>query len=167
MKFLPAEVFFITSPLKPEEAALRLANEVEPAPASRYKAIFAESSLDRYFCGFVTKDKFEIERIIDYRNTNLPQIKGTIEALIDGSRIHVKIAKSKYTSRFTRIWLSVTGLLAVGFSILDIATKQLNWAPLIPAGFFLVVFLLVPRGFKAESELAKEKLCEIFEGNIE
>jgi hypothetical protein len=167
MKFLPPEDFFIISPLKPQEVSLRLANEVEPVPASRYEAIFAESSLGRYFCGFVTEDKFEIERIIDYRNTNLPQIKGTIDAFAEGSRIYVKITKSRYTSRFTGIWLCVNGLLAVGICILDIATKQLNWGPLIPTGFFLFVFLLVPRAFKAESELAKNKLCEVFEGTIE
>ncbi len=74
MLVLPYERLTIETALPIEEAQRRLADAIEPKRAIRW----AWSASAKPFQGTIAGDRFEMSRVIRYRNSFLPQISGQI-----------------------------------------------------------------------------------------
>ena len=167
MKFLPYEDFYITTRLKPDEVQQRLEDEISPVNGGLFKFGSFSSPSGTYFEGFAVNGMFEIKHGINYRNSFLPQIKGTTEAYLDGSRVHIKMKMLTFVTLFMCFWLSFAALAGVVVLITAINKKQFSAVALMPFVMFLFGYALTMGGFKYESRSAKNKLLEILDGEIE
>ena len=165
MKFLPFENFYIITSLKPEEVQERLQKEIKPDIGFSFKNLFSSSS-DYYFSGYAINGTFRFKRIINYRNSFLPQINGSTETWLNGSRVHVNMRMDVVVVVFMCIWLG--GIMFIGIMIMlqDFLKGRFEFASLIPFAMFLFGYLLSTGGFKHESSKARNKLIELLNGEI-
>jgi hypothetical protein len=109
MLFAPFERLTIETPLTPEEARQRLAEVVEP------KRLFRFFSRDhKPYQGDLDGYHFEVTRIIHYRNSFLPVIKGEIRSGLGGSVIDITMQPHLFAIIFMTLWFGVAGTIFFG-----------------------------------------------------
>lgn len=115
----------------------------------------------RPFEGVVGDGSFEVRRIIGYRNSFLPQIRGTISAAAEGTRIAITMSLHPFTLVFTIVWL---GGVAAGCLVALVTVIQKGGGnPLMvlgPAGMFAFGWLLAAGGFTFEARKAMALLAK-------
>lgn len=165
MNFLPYENITYLSKLNIDQISERLNNVVEPVSSNFYSKTFKRISNFEY-TGTVQFDSFKIVRIIQYRNSFLPLIKGVIESDFQGSIVKVKMRMHPFVLVFCIIWF---GLLSIGIffmTLVLLTSAKFEPATLIPYGMFLFGYILVTAGFKYESKKSKFFFAELFEAEI-
>ncbi len=114
MKFLPYENFEFKTPLSPYDAIKRL----RIVTGTRQHFWFWQRPKTSYQ-GKIEENKFEISRVIGYRNSFLPIIKGEVRSDLGGSSITISMQLHVLVMFFVICWLG-----SVGFSFLT----SLDWA---------------------------------------
>lgn len=165
MILLPYENFYIITKLKPEEVDSKLQQEVSP-PRPIFNFSLFSSSQNTYFEGYAANGTFEIKRAINYRNSFLPQIKGTIEAWPGGSRVHIKMSMMILVTIFMCFWLSFAAIAGFAFLNQEINKEHYSAGDFAPFGMFFFGYALAMGGFKYESRKAKAFLMEMLDGKI-
>ena len=164
MKYLPAEDITFQSKLKETELLQRLEDSIEPAKAFRFGPFNGTET--KPYQGKIVGPTFNISRIINYRNSFLPQISGNIENAFSGSLIRVKMRLHIAVIIFLCIWCGIMG--TVGFVFLSQTFGSTSFDPmmLIPLGMLVVVYVVVMLAFKYESKLSISDLQSLFEAEI-
>lgn len=132
---------------------------------SRMAAIFAGGKHKPYK-GSVNGSTFVLTRIIKYRNSFLPRIKGHVIKGFDKTEINVKMRSHPIVLLFMLIWCVGVGL---GFlAILTSSIRRGTFEPtlLIPLAMLLLGYGITLGGFKYESIKSKKHLAELFEAEI-
>jgi hypothetical protein len=165
MLFAPFERLTIETPLAPEEVHRRLVQVIEP------KQMFRFFSRDhKPYQGNLNRDRFEVSRIIHYRNSFLPVIKGEIRPGLGGTVVDITMFPHPLVIAFMIIWFGFAGTIfaamlstslvslwqSKGGSLMDLAGMA------IPAGFLLFGYVLMMGGFKFESVKSKAFFQELF-----
>jgi len=162
MNFLPIKNITFKTSLSQEEVVSRLRENTEPEKNLRF-GFFSKKKTKRYE-GIIAEKYFLIKRIIEYGNSFLPIIKGTIQKDIHGTKVKIKMRLKTFVSVFMGIWCVGVG---IGFiSILISSINKNGFEPVIflPLGMFLFAYLLTLGGFKAESAKSIKDLEEILNG---
>jgi hypothetical protein len=166
MKILPYENLTYTTHLSKDEIVKRLNEVTEPKKMIRWTGIFADKKHLAYE-GKIEESTFSINRIIDNRNSFLPQIQGKIEEKNqDNSKItfiHIKMNLHIFVLVFMGIWLSVVGLVAIAFLSSLFLTEGNGLAVFIPCLMFLVGLLMPCLAFHYEGNKSKEFFENLFE----
>ena len=89
MKYLPFENITYRSSLSEEEILERLEEVLEPPQKGILKGIWENKH--KPYRGTISGHSFSIEKVIDYRNTFLPRIKGTFSKRFNSTMITVKM----------------------------------------------------------------------------
>jgi hypothetical protein len=165
MKFLPYERLKIKTLLSNQEVLKRLDNAVEP---KRYFRFFGAK--DKPYEGKVEGTHFEVSRIIGYRNSFLPMIKGDVQTEMSSCSIYISMQPHVLVIAFMIFWLGGVGLffLAIlGSFILSLAQTGAADPSLLlfPGGMFAFGYALFLGGFKFESIKSKNYFQELFEAN--
>lgn len=155
----PIQRFTIHSSLSTELVREKLLEVVEPRKTFRWKS----GNPEKPYQGEVGEHSFEINRIINYRNSFLPMIKGRITPEAMGSKIEVEMSLHPVVFVFMLVWLGMVGQFAVLFLIASIAEGTFEPAALIPVGMFIFGCLLPPIGFKPEAGRSKKFLQQLLE----
>lgn len=115
--------------------------------------------------GSTDVDTFKISKIIHYRNSFLPKIKGRISSNYNTTTIEVTMQLHKYVSVFMVIWLSIA-LFSLVTSLISITLSELELFDMIPLGMviFGVLFMYIP--FNIECRKSKKDLQRMFEAEI-
>ena len=167
MRYFPYENFYIISKLKPNEVQEKLQEVVSPDSGFIFSLRgYNTAGPNTPFKGYALNGAFEFKPAIIYRNAFLPQIKGSTEAYLDGSRVHVKMTLYIFVMIFMSIWLVGAGLVCLAFVPKFINNKHTE-TDIIPYCMFLFGYLLVTYGFKSESLSSKSFLVELLDGKIE
>lgn len=151
LPYLRCELESSKTPSEVEEA-MRWA--VEPKRFLRF------GGATRPFEGVVGDGAFDVRRIIGYRNSFLPQIRGKISAAPEGSRIAITMSLHPFVLAFMILWLG-----GVGAGCLVMLVKVIQeggGAPgevLGPAGMFAFGWLLSAGGFTFEARKAATLLA--------
>lgn len=166
MKYLPFENITYKTKLSSEEVINRIRNNIEPKRTFKITGIFGNGSHKAYE-GTVNGMSFNIVRIIGYRNSFLPRIKGEIERDSFGTKINVKMRLHPFVLVFMIIWCSGVGLGF--FSFLNASLKKGTFEPeiLIALGMLLLAYGLTTVAFKYESIKSKQYLAQLFDAEIE
>ncbi len=164
MRFLPTESITYKTKLKEEEIFRRLSELIEPEKAFRF-GIFGRGSTKPYE-GRISSRKFDIKRIINYRNSFLPRINGIVEKDYDGINIKVKMRLHTFVIVFMCCWWGVAGFACIAFLKQSLGTSDFSPATLIPFCMLLFAYLLTMGAFKVESNKSKMDLQKIFEADI-
>jgi hypothetical protein len=164
MAFYPFENFYIITHLKPAEVHECLEKEVEPNHDYKF---FSDDEYTTYFAGYVVNGTFNFKRVIYNRNSFLPQIIGTTESYLNGSRIHVKMRMRMVIIIFMGLWLAGAGLGGLIFIATNAFNNKFEAVSLVPFGMFIFGYLMSTGFFKYESNIAKNKLLELLNGQLE
>ncbi len=161
-KFLPYERLKIGTSLSCQEALQRLENVVEPR---RFR--FLRIGVKPYQ-GKIEGLRFEVSRIIGYRNSFLPMIKGEIQTGTHDCSICISMRPHVFVLVFMLHWLGGVGLIFLGalaFSIISLMQTGTADPSLLSftGGLFACGYALFFGGFKVEAIIAKNFFRELFE----
>ncbi len=151
---LPYERFVIETRLTPGQVAERLREVTAPGRRLRLRS----SAGGKAFEGTVSDLEFRLTRVIGYRNSFLPVVRGRIEDAPDGARIEVSMRLHPAVFGFMALWFGfLTIILAVIFAI---ASIRQTFSPffLVPLGIYAFGYALTTGGFKLESRRSREQL---------
>jgi hypothetical protein len=155
MSLLPRRAFEFRTQLRPTQVADVLREMVEPRRLFRFRAG------SRPFQGTVADSGFLIDRIISYRNSFLPQIRGTIQSEALGSRVAVVMELHPVVRAFMYLWfggISLGGAVFLGNSI----TGQTSPVPVLFVGaMFLFGRILCHGAFSLEAKKAERLLLSL------
>ena len=163
---LPFEKYTLISSLSIDEIVKRLEKNIDLDNSPRFFGI--NSSSGKPYKGKYSANTFSITRVINYRNSFLPLIKGEISTYINETRINIIIRPVLSVLIFVSIWLGIVGIVAVFFllaALLPSAGSDITFThALIPLGMFIFGTLLMTLSFKAESKKARTFLVDLFQG---
>lgn len=167
-KYLPFEELLYHSNLTKDELLKQLQNEIEAEKSFGFGA--NNYSYGKPYIGKIQNNSFEIKRAINYRNSFLPVIKGSIKDDLSGSKIDIKMNLTDLVKIFMIIWLGGVFLACLGVTYTLIFNDSFN----SEAGFFMFIpYLmllggigLVVFGFKAESRKSVKDLERILQAKL-
>lgn len=160
MKYLPFEHIIFNTNLSEQEIMRKLSDVVEP------KKFRFGRNFTKDYQGSVKTNSFDINRNIIYRNSFLPNIKGTIEKNNYGTQIQVTMKLDVFVILFLTVWCLFTFLFFVMLFTKGIGDKEPKGVVLIPVVMLLFIYGLTMICFKLESQKSKEYLRKIFEAEI-
>lgn len=160
MKYLPYEDITYKTNLSEQEVLTRLSGFVEPKKFGLGRNYIKE------YEGSIDNNSFEISRVIQYRNSFLPQINGRIQNGNDGVKIQLTMSLHAFVSFFLIVWCSFALIFFIGVSIKAIREKEISVELFLPLCMLLFVYALTMVGFKSESKKSKEYLRRSFEAEI-
>lgn len=151
--------FTINSPLSQEEAFQRLAEQVTPTQGFTFNILRRE----QLFEGLVSKDKFQIARIIWYRNSFLPVVYGRFVPCETGSHIRIFI-----TLHPLILFIVASSGLIAGLSVLFVMHQLVTTGALddLQKKILLVmglVYSVCTLAFGLEANIASRMLKRLFE----
>ena len=156
---IPYTKFTLKTYLSTYEAEQKLAAHVEPR-----KLRWGLSRNHKFFTGTLENGKFNLNRIIHYRNSFLPIIVGQIHDDLDTSRIEITMRLHYFVMVFMALfllfWLFITGSFFLPSDVGDGGAFPI-------ATFFGFIFLFYGISmafFNYEANKARRHLEEIFSG---
>lgn len=167
-KYLPFENYTLETKLSTSEVLTRLEANVK-APRRTWNRETSPDLIKPYE-GKMTGDTFEISRVINYRNSFLPVIKGSINTYLGKTRITIKMRMVMFVMAFMFFWFGIVGLVCLGLLIVGIIQfkeiLQHGFSPMLLIPFAMLAFgcLLVSFAFKRESKKAKTFLSDLLQG---
>lgn len=165
MDYLPFEKVTYKTALSVDEVRQRLSESVEPKKFFRMTGVFGNKKHLPYE-GTIGKNSFQINRIIHYRNSFLPQITGDIRASGSGSVIDVKMQLHVLVWVFVAIWCTGVGGALIAFVLPSFQGEGFNPAILIPVFMLIFLYAITTLGFKFESSKSKKDLESFFDGKL-
>jgi len=116
--------------------------------------------------GQVDRDGFKIQRVIQYRNSFLPQITGTFKRGRTGNEVHVKLKLNLFVLIFICLWMGGVTVACLSTLFISNIAGGLGYFSLIPFGMLLFGYLLTTLAFSYEAKKSEKDLLEIFDGRI-
>lgn len=156
MKLLPKEELTYQTTQSGKTVFNQLADLVEPPKAFRLHFFWQKKKAHKPYQGTIAGNQFEISRIIGYRNSFLPQIKGIVSNKGEQTQIDIKLELSTFVRIFVMAWC--VGIALFFGSILFYAVSNGNFTPIILIPLLLIIFMLGTTwgGFIYESKKAKK-----------
>jgi hypothetical protein len=105
MNLPPYDRFTIKTYLSPEAARAKLERNIEP-----HKLIRLLGSHDKPYQGAIEGYRFQVTRIIHYRNSFLPVISGEIQPDYGGALVTITMRPHGFVLFFMIIWLGMVGM---------------------------------------------------------
>lgn len=160
MKFLPYENYYLTTKLTPSQVTFTLKDNIIAPSQNIFRF---NTNTAKPYEGYLEGNRFEISRIINYRNSFLPIINGQINSYGNGSRIHVKMRMHAFVSALMFVWLGFVTLLGSGIINLLLREKRFYTDGFFILFMFLFGYGLTVGGFKYESAKSKKFLAYLLQ----
>lgn len=167
-KYLPFEKYVLTTRLPIMEVIKRLNDNIEIRKGQRFSQLSNNSH--KPYEGQITSSSFKMSRIINYRNSFLPEITGEITSFLGETQVSIKMQPVTFVLIFMSFWLGTVGLVCLGILLAGLSQlPQLfreGFSPfgLIPFVMFAFGFLLSSLAFKTETKKLKAFLEQLLEG---
>jgi hypothetical protein len=162
-KFLPFENIEYRTGLSGKEILERLRENIE---AQKSFGFLGNNTLySKSYIGFVGSNCFQMKRAINYRNSFLPEIRGTIFEQDGSTRIKVTMKPVGFILAFMIVWFGGVSVacLAVVYAAFSGAFHP---AQIVPFGMLLFGLVLVSVGFKTESRRSIKDLKGLLDAEI-
>ena len=155
---MPVYWFEFETPYSPDAAIERVRSiTAEPPSSLEYiRRAWRFETSSQPFLGEVEDYSFRIRRDISYRNSFLPQIRGTVTSTPAGSKISVKMFVHPAAGIFMLIWLGGTALVTLN-TLVGSHPKSASGS-FVPLGMFLFGLFLSCGGFFPEALKARRLL---------
>ena len=161
MKFLPYENITYTTSLPETEVLRLLAENVEPP-----KFRFWGGKGGKDYEGEISGNKFNISRIISYRNSFLPRISGEVGKDALNTKVNVKMNLHPIVLVFVSIFFLFTAMIWINALIFSIFQSKFSYEILFGGVLPFFAYALSVIGFKFESNKSKEFLKNLFQAKI-
>lgn len=167
LNFLPFEKYVLTTKMHYDDVYKRLADNIDPKKNTHFFAFYRDS--DKPYHGEISGNTFTMSRIIKYKNSFLPVIKGKISSSVGQTQISIKMRPEMFALIFGTMWMVLVGLVCVGLllggllNFRQIIERGFSPAFLIPFGMFIFGYLLISISFKKESKKSKQFLATLLD----
>ena len=162
MKIIPSENINIEIPYTKQDVQKFLKNNIRTKRSIITKLRKKEEK--EIFEGTFKNDEFDIQRIINGRNSFIPQIKGKIYSHDNGTKLQAKLKVRRFSVIFIILWTIFVGIGLV-MGIIGVLKQGTNPALLIfPIIMIAFAFGLVHYGFNKEKENSINDLKKIVSG---
>ena len=159
MRFIPAERLTYRSPLDAETILSRLAGAIEPPKLLRLN----KKAPHKPYEGAIQGRTFRMNRVIHYRNSFLPRIRGTVEATGVACTVAVRMDLHPLVWVFLAIWMGVIGVISVLLLLETIPSNGFDPVLLILPVMLFFAYGMALGGFKYESKKSRQFLAELLE----
>ncbi|MDQ2644720.1 MAG: hypothetical protein M3020_12950 [Myxococcota bacterium] len=154
---LPRRQFDLVSQRPPDEVVLALSKQVEPRKWIR-------SGANRRFEGTISGMSFDVSRVISYRNSFRPRIRGIITPQGSGSRIAITMSLHTVALVFLLLWVGLVCTMAGYLGLTSLRYGGSATEALIPLGLFVFAWVMTIAGFWFEAWKAERLLRSITGG---
>ncbi|MBD2252933.1 hypothetical protein [Nostoc parmelioides] len=155
MKILPYETLTIVTPDSLPIVLQRLRANIEPPKALRL------SRKHTTYQGSISEEGFQIIRIIDYRHSFFPVIRGRFEEQSQQTLIHVQMSVDNAAMAFLGFWLLFWYSAIVPTTVTDTMPSQMAALLIGMPILMLVIFWLA---FWSEVKRNHSELSDIIQG---
>ena len=157
MKILPYDTSIILTSDSLPIVLQRLNAKVEPPKIFRFSTRHAP------YQGTISEEGFQIKRIIHYRNSFLPRIRGRFEVQSHQTLIHVQMSINPFVKAFLAFWY--LGWFSILVSITLTGSMPLHMATLyVGAPMLMLIISLV--AFWSEANRSRSELSQIIQGEV-
>lgn len=170
-KLLPFEKYTLRTSLSKEEVLKKISENIQQE--KKFKISVFGEDFSKPYSWKIIENTFSITRNINYRNSFLPFITGTVETSINNkTNIDIKMRPILPVLIFISIWMGLVGIVCITMltvAIINFDEFSINeFSPeaLIPFGMFLFGFLLTYFAFKFEAKKSKEFLERLLNAEI-
>jgi hypothetical protein len=167
--FLPFDNFKLLTKLSLAEVQQRIESITEPKKGFSFS--FSVNRTKPYQ-GNLMDHSFEISRIINYRNSFLPVIKGHVSTYLGKTEVAIEMRPEVFALIFMSFWLGGFGLVCLGIIITatlhfrQLLEQVFSPGALIPFGMFAFGYALLTIAYKAESQKSKVFLKQLLEADV-
>jgi hypothetical protein len=158
---LPWRRYEILSHMQPAEALAAIARVTAPG-RSLWRHPLSRPVAD--FEGAVGPDGFAINRVIRYRNSFLPMIKGRLEAAPVGTLITISMRPLWLVTIFWLFWMTFVAVFLAAMLLAKIGVQNRSVGILVGAGMLAFGYLVCSIGFGLEARWAKQMLEKLLSG---
>lgn len=167
-KILPSKSLVYHSLLTKEDLLERLRDAIE---TERLHDLNSRNKMEsKPYFGEIQNGSFNIRRVINYKNSFLPQISGVISEDINGTQIKVEMKLMNFVKFFMIIWFSFCVFFVLIFLLVFLFDKNSNsergFSIIVPLLMLVFASFLVSSGFESESEKSVKDLEEILKAKI-
>jgi hypothetical protein len=155
---LPIEKYTLETKLTPGQVYERISRNTSPA------GFFRRDSGEGLFRGKVSPESFTISRVINYRNSFIPEISGEVTTFLGKTQVNIRMRPFISVLVFMCFWLGGVALGCVMMLISGIGARDSSsFFTLIPFAMFIFGSLLFVSAFRYEVGKAKKLLAELLE----
>jgi len=158
MKFLPKDSFSYRTTLTIEEATAKLEAHLEPQ-----KMVRMSRTGNKAFEGELKDGRFNMRRILNYKNSFAPQIDGRFEPDASGSRIDVNLFIHPLGLAVMGIIIGMAFLAGLVMLLLVPSEGGFNWRGLLPIAAIPFATGMMLFGFNMERDKTISILSKIFD----
>ncbi|MBD2200248.1 MULTISPECIES: hypothetical protein [Calothrix] len=158
MKLLPYDSFTIVVPQPLSVVLQRLNAKVEAPKLYRFSREHAP------YQGTVSEQGFQITRIIHYRNSFLPVIKGRFQ--IESSyqtEVHIKMSLHPFVMAFLGFWFFFWYSATIPISLVG---SMPNGMPILFLGMPILMLIIFWFAFWNEANRSRNELTQIIQGEL-
>lgn len=125
-----------------------------------------KSKSNALFEGIVSEDQFRIQRIINNRNSFLPEIIGHFNSTLNGTKIYLNFKIQPFVLVFMGMWFGILSIALIGILVGVFAQGTNPMVILAPVIMLIFGFALVYFGFHKEVAKAISDLRSILNARI-
>lgn len=157
MKILPYDTFTVVTPDPLPIVLQRLSENIETTKMFRFSRDHAP------YQGTLSEQGFQISRIIHYRNSFLPIIRGRFEPQPNGTAIHLKMSLHPIVMGFLGFWYWTWYGAVIPMTLAGVVPGLMAAAVIGLPIAVLVIFLVA---FWTEANRSRNELTQILHGRI-
>jgi hypothetical protein len=163
---LPFDNYTLVTFVKVPEVMGRLEANVSPKKLSSMLVVKRygqkRDPSEKPYAGNITGQQFEIVRVINYKNSFLPVVKGEVSHFLGQTEIRVKSSPHIAVLVFSACWML---MVLLGCLIVTVTAINDGFEPALLIPFAMLIFgsLLFTVPYKIEAKKAKEFLAKLLE----
>ncbi|GAA4279830.1 hypothetical protein [Gaetbulibacter aestuarii] len=121
MKIIPYQKLEFRTSLSETELEQQLSENIMPKRGIQLG--FSKKADDKIFEGTFSYEQFNIQRVIYYKNSFLPQVQGSYRNFNSGTTISVVLKMHDFVSIFMIIWLSLVSVAFI-FTLYGVMVQE-------------------------------------------
>lgn len=159
---LPFDNYILVTELSETEVIKRISDNVEPRNNISMMGMRPSNGTRKPYAGMVKGHNFEISRVIDYKNSFLPVIKGEVASFLGKTEVKIKMSPHIGVLLFCAFWMFMVLVGCIGVSFVMIHD---GFEPMLLIPFGMAVFgsLLFTVPYKIEAKKSRHFLAELLE----
>ncbi|MDZ8189389.1 MAG: hypothetical protein RMX96_31700 [Nostoc sp. ChiSLP02] len=157
MKVLPNDNFTISTPEALPLVLQRLNAKVEPTKTFRFSTKHAP------YQGRISEEGFQISRIIHYRNSFLPVIRGRFEVESEETMVHIQMSVHPFVMTFLGFWFFCWYGAIIPITLTG---PMPNYVAPLFLGMPILMLVIFWLAFWSEANRSRTELAQIIYGQV-
>ncbi|MDY6939861.1 MAG: hypothetical protein SWY16_19685 [Cyanobacteriota bacterium] len=116
------------------------------------------------YSGTISESGFEIHRIIHYRNSFLPRIKGQFEPSRNGTIVRATLSLHPFITAFSIFWWCMWYSIAIPICLAGWLSDDIGLETILPLGMPIAIFFIFWCAFWTEANRSRHELTEMILG---